>query len=41
MSVNNFNENELDISSLENGVYTIQVISEDKSVVNQKFTVLR
>jgi hypothetical protein len=41
MAENSFNGNFIDISSLDNGVYTVQIVMEDKSVVNQKITVLR
>jgi hypothetical protein len=41
MNISEYNEQSIDISSLDNGIYTIQVILEDKSVVTRKFTVLK
>jgi len=34
-------DNSLDISSLQKGIYTVQIVMEDASVVNKKITVLR
>jgi hypothetical protein len=41
MSVNGFKGNSLDISALENGIYTVRFVLEDKTVVNRKITVLK
>jgi hypothetical protein len=36
-----FSENSIDVTSLENGIYTVQVVMENKTVVNKKVTVLK
>lgn len=41
MNISEFNEQSIDISGLENGVYTIQVVLEDNTLVNKKITVVR
>lgn len=41
LDINGLNSNSIDISSLEKGIYTVQIRMEDGSVVNKKITVLR
>jgi len=41
LNISGFNEQSIDISELENGIYTVQVVLKDHSVVNKKITILR
>lgn len=41
MSVNGFIGNFVDVSALENGIYTIQIVMEDHSTITRKITILR
>jgi hypothetical protein len=41
MSVNGFTGNFVDVSSLENGIYTVQIVTGDHSTVTKKITILR
>ena len=41
MAVNGFSGNSIDISAIENGIYTVRFAMEDKSIVNKKITILR
>jgi len=41
MDRNSFEDTSIDISSFDNGIYTVQVVKEDKTVVNKKITVVR
>lgn len=41
LSINDFTENSIDISAFDNGVYTLQVVREDNSLYNNKFTIVR
>jgi hypothetical protein len=41
LASNGSNADYLDVSSLDNGIYTVQVVMEDNTVVNKKVTVLR
>jgi hypothetical protein len=41
MSISGFNDQSIDISGLENGVYTVQVVLENNAAVNKKITILR
>ncbi len=41
MTVNSFDGNSIDVSSLQNGIYTIQIKEEGFSVVTRKITILR
>jgi hypothetical protein len=41
LSVNGFTGNFVDVSSLENGFYTVQIIMEDHSKITKKITILR
>ena len=36
-----FEGNSIDISLLENGIYSIQILLEDRSIVSKKITVIR
>jgi hypothetical protein len=40
-SVNGFTGNFMDVSSLANGIYTLQIVTEDHSTVTKKITILR
>lgn len=40
-TINDFEGNSMDISSMENGIYTVQVMFEDRSVVTRKITILK
>jgi hypothetical protein len=41
MAVRAFSGNSVDVSALENGIYTIQIVLEDNTVMNKKITILR
>jgi hypothetical protein len=41
MTVNGFSGNSVDVSSLDNGIYTIRIILEDSTIINKKITILR
>jgi hypothetical protein len=41
VTVNRFTGNFVDVSSLKNGVYTVQIVMEDHSTVTRKITILR
>jgi hypothetical protein len=41
MSVQAFSGNSIDVTALDNGIYTIQIVLEDNSVINRKITILR
>jgi len=41
MSVRVLSGNSIDVSKLDNGIYTIQIVLEDNSVINKKITILR
>ena len=41
MNINEFNEQSIDISTLKNGVYTVQFVLEDNTLVNKKITVVK
>lgn len=41
LSIHDFTGNPIDISSFDNGVYTLQVENDDNSLINKKFTILK
>jgi hypothetical protein len=41
MAVYGFGGNSIDVSSLENGIYTVQIVMKDNTIVNKKITILR
>jgi len=41
LDINGVNSNSIDISSLEKGIYTVQIRTKNGSVVNKKFTVIK
>jgi hypothetical protein len=41
MSLNDFRGKSIDISALNNGVYTVQLVTEDNTVINHKVTIVR
>lgn len=41
MNISEFNDQSIDISGLENGVYIVQIVLEDNTLVNKKISILR
>jgi hypothetical protein len=41
LTINEMTSNSIDVSSLQKGIYTVQIVMNDKSVVNRKVTILR
>jgi hypothetical protein len=41
MTVNQLKGNSVDVSLLDNGIYTIRIVMEDRTVINRKVTILR
>jgi len=41
MAVNGFTGNSIDVSKLENGIYTLQIVLDGHTVTNRKITILR
>jgi hypothetical protein len=37
----NFSNNMIDLSNLENGIYILNIVSEDKTVINKKISILK
>jgi hypothetical protein len=41
MTVNQLKGNSVDVSLLDNGIYSIRIVMEDRTVINRKVTILR
>jgi hypothetical protein len=41
IEIKGFTGNTIDVASLENGVYTVQIVKEDNSVLNSKISIVR
>jgi hypothetical protein len=41
LAVNGLTSNSIDVSMLEKGVYTVQIVMEDGSLINKKITIMR